>query len=45
MLKVIIIAVLIVIIAATAASLADEFNAFLKAKGLEGTYTVSVTEK
>lgn len=29
----------------TAASLADEFNAFLKAKGLEGTYTVSVTEK
>ena len=29
----------------TAASLADEFNAFLKAKGLDGKYTVSITEE
>lgn len=29
----------------TAASLADEFNAFLKLKGLDGKYTVSVTEE
>lgn len=29
----------------TATSLADEFNAFLKAKGLDGKYTVSVTEE
>ncbi|MGN0655180.1 MAG: hypothetical protein ACI4KR_00155 [Ruminiclostridium sp.] len=29
----------------TAASLADEFNAFLKSKGLDGKYTVSITEE
>lgn len=29
----------------TAASLADEFNAFLKTKGLDGKYTVSITEE
>lgn len=29
----------------TAATLADEFNAFLKAKGLDGKYTVSITEE
>lgn len=29
----------------TAESLADEFNAFLKAKGLDGKYTVSITEE
>lgn len=30
--------------AVSAASLEDEFNAFLKSKGLDGKYTVSVTE-
>lgn len=29
----------------TATSLADEFNAFLKSKGLDGKYTVSITEE
>lgn len=29
----------------TAASLVDEFNAFLKSQGLEGKYTVSITEE
>lgn len=29
----------------TAASLADEFNAFLKSKGLDEKYTVSITEE
>lgn len=29
----------------TAASLADEFNAFLKSKGLDGKYTVSILEE
>ena len=29
----------------SAATLEDEFNAFLKSKGLDGKYTVSVTEE
>lgn len=31
--------------ACTATSLVDEFNAFLKYKGLDGKYTVSITEE